>query len=375
MDATMAIIEPRVNLFRLAGCYMAAGVARFMVVLLGCGLFAANSFAHDPGLSSVKLTLQVEVVQVEITMNPADLRAVAEGQESPFATWAVDEQQRIGMEAISLSVDGIPIAPRHASVAFDGSNNVVFRLAFPAPAAGSLRFDAPILARLAFGHRMHAQARDSAGNLLASHLLSADAASFNLHLSPTVNRPSRSTMPGGFFLLGIEHVLTGFDHLLFLFVALIVCQRFSTALSVITSFTLAHSLTLALATLGFVRVPGRLVEIVIAASIVYVALENLFGKDGARWRWALTFAFGLVHGLGFASVLAEFGVGSGAKAVAPLLLFNLGVEAGQIGLAALVLPLLWRMQQSPALARVGIPACSAVAALLGGFWLVERSLS
>ncbi|HEY5892986.1 MAG TPA: HupE/UreJ family protein [Chthoniobacterales bacterium] len=358
---------------------MAAGAARFLAILFSSILFVLNAAAHDPGLSSVKLTVQPGATEIELTMNPADLDAVAERQQSPFQNWPASEQKRIGMAAISLIVNDVPIAPKHANVVFESSSNVTFHLTFPplpASAAGSLRFDAPILARLAFGHRMHVQARDDAGNLLASRLLSADTAGFNLDFSSAANEPSQvQPMPGGFYRLGAEHVLTGFDHLLFLFATLIVCQRFSTALTVITSFTLAHSLTLALATLGFVRIPGRLVEIVIAASIVYVALENLLGKNDGRWRWALTFVFGLVHGLGFASALAEYGIGSGAQAVTPLLLFNLGVEAGQIGLAALVLPLLWRMRQKPAIARVGIPACSIVAALLGGFWLVERSFS
>ena len=137
---------------------------------------------------------------------------------------------------------------------------------------------------------------------------------------------------------------------------------------------MAHSLTLALATFDLVRIPPGVVEPLIAASILYVGLENLLRRD-PKHRSLLTFGFGLVHGLGFASVLRELGIGAGGGAsVMPLLAFNLGVEAGQISVAALVLPLIWRAH----LLRGGSPrfatACSALVALAGAFWLWERTL-
>ncbi len=138
----------------------------------------------------------------------------------------------------------------------------------------------------------------------------------------------------------------------------------------------AHSLTLALSTFGLVNLPSRFVEATIAASIVYVGVENLLRRDGMlRGRWLLTFVFGLIHGLGFASVLHEMGIAkTGLNAVVPLVAFNSGVEVGQLSVAALVLPIIWQIRRRPAFLRVGIPACSAFVALAGAYWLFERTL-
>ena len=200
--------------------------------------------------------------------------------------------------------------------------------------------------------------------------------------APVATAPSQpqhaAAAPVSFFSLGVEHILTGYDHLLFLAALLLVCGSFREAATVITCFTVAHSITLALASLDLVRLPSRVVEAVIAASIVYVAVENLFrqGQDRRRlaWRAAVTFAFGLVHGLGFASVLRDLGLGSTPAGIFwPLLKFNLGVEAGQIAVAAVVFPLilLGRRPGSVTEKRL-VPACSVLIALAGAYWLFER---
>ncbi|HKC86147.1 MAG TPA: HupE/UreJ family protein, partial [Blastocatellia bacterium] len=143
------------------------------------------------------------------------------------------------------------------------------------------------------------------------------------------------------------------------------------AAKIITSFTVAHSITLALATLEVVAIPAGVVEPLIAASIIYVGLENVWRRE-VKHRWMLTFAFGLVHGFGFASALKDLGVGAGVKAVAPLLSFNLGVEIGQIAVAAIVLPLIWKLRQWPRFVISYVPACSILVALAGGYWLWNR---
>ena len=180
-----------------------------------------------------------------------------------------------------------------------------------------------------------------------------------------------------FLKLGVEHILTGYDHLLFLCGLLVACRRFSTMAAIITCFTVAHSLTLGLAALELVTVSSRLVEPLIAASIGYVGIENLLRKEEPKGRWALTFAFGLIHGFGFAAVLKEMGLGMGASKaslVVPLFSFNLGVEIGQIGVTAVVLPLLLMMSRRPIFARRGKLAISAVVALVGVFLFAERIL-
>jgi len=146
---------------------------------------------------------------------------------------------------------------------------------------------------------------------------------------------------GSFFLLGVEHIATGFDHLLFL-LALILCGGSLVALiKIITAFTIAHSVTLAAAALGLVNLPSTLVESVIALSIAYVAFENLFPRYAISRRWTISFLFGLMHGFGFSSVLKEIGLPHDTL-LWSLLNFNLGVETGQLLAVAIVLPgLLW----------------------------------
>ena len=181
---------------------------------------------------------------------------------------------------------------------------------------------------------------------------------------------------GGFLALGLEHILTGFDHLLFLFALLLMAPGFRQALGIITSFTVAHSITLGLATLDVVHIPPSIVEPLIAASIVYVGVENLVRREGLRSRWVLTFAFGLVHGFGFAGVLREMGVSSASTGIAtPLLAFNLGVETGQLAIAAAALPILWQARQAPAFVRYTMPLCSLLVVALGTWWFLGRTLS
>jgi hydrogenase/urease accessory protein HupE len=155
-----------------------------------------------------------------------------------------------------------------------------------------------------------------------------------------------------------------------------VCRTFKSIVAIITCFTLAHSTTLALATLDVVNLPGRFTEPAIAATIVFVGLENLF-RRGAEppGRWALTFAFGLIHGFGFASVLRELGVGEGGTGIAmPLFTFNAGVEIGQIAIAAVVLPVVWRLRKNEKFVTRGVPALSAAVAAAGLYWFLERTV-
>jgi hydrogenase/urease accessory protein HupE len=177
-----------------------------------------------------------------------------------------------------------------------------------------------------------------------------------------------------FLLLGIEHIATGYDHLLFLVALLVVGPRLRTATAIITSFTVAHSVTLALATLGVVRLAPAVVEPLIAASVLYVGIENLRARPLAP-RWIATFVFGLVHGLGFATVLRDLGVGAaGDSTIVPLLAFNGGVELGQLAVAATILPLIWIVQRRPPVFTRVATACSVVVALAGAGWLLQRTL-
>ena len=158
---------------------------------------------------------------------------------------------------------------------------------------------------------------------------------------PSAVIPSAQTMVGVstvYFELGVEHILTGADHLLFILAMLIIAQGLWRLVKTVTAFTVAHSITLGLATLGFVHVPQSPVEAVIALSIVFVAAEIVRGWQGregiaAQAPWLIAFAFGLLHGFGFAGALSEIGLPQGHIPLA-LLFFNVGVEAGQLFLSA-----------------------------------------
>jgi len=174
---------------------------------------------------------------------------------------------------------------------------------------------------------------------------------------------------GQYLWLGVTHIFLGFDHIAFL-IALLFVQRFRDLVKVITAFSVAHTLTLGLAALGVVALPSRFVESGIAASIVYVAAENLWRGGDAPHRWRITFVFGLVHGFGFASVLRALGLPADGL-VRSLLAFNLGVELGQLAIAALCWPVLLWVGKQPWAARVRV-ILSTVLLTFGAAWLIDR---
>lgn len=175
-----------------------------------------------------------------------------------------------------------------------------------------------------------------------------------------------------FFRLGVEHIFLGYDHILFL-LALIVVSRFRDLVKIVTSFTVAHTITLILATLEVVQVNRDWVEIAIAATIVYTAVENFWIRPGdaaGSRRWMLTFAFGLIHGFGFAGVLRELGLPS-TGLVRALLSFNVGVEAGQLAIVgALYLPVVAMRKWRHGLTAQRV--ASGLIALCGLGWLLDR---
>jgi hypothetical protein len=175
--------------------------------------------------------------------------------------------------------------------------------------------------------------------------------------------------------VGFDHIVPkGLDHILFVLGLFFLSPRAKPLLWQISLFTVAHTVTLALGATGLIVVPAQIVEPIIAASIVFVAVENIRSDCISRWRPAIVFGFGLLHGLGFAAVLQEFGLPDDGF-FAALIGFNIGVELGQvfvIGVAFLVLGL-WFRTKPWYRRRISTPA-SALIALVGAFWFVERSL-
>ena len=193
-----------------------------------------------------------------------------------------------------------------------------------------------------------------------------------IDLSKSFRRPTRLEIARQYLWLGYTHILPkGLDHILFVLGIFLLSPRWKTMLLQVTAFTVAHSITLGLSIYGIVSLPSRIVEPLIALSIAYVAVENLFTRELKPWRLALVFMFGLLHGLGFAGVLRELGLPR-EEFLTALLTFNLGVEGGQLTVIAAALvavaPFIkkgWYRQ------RVVIPASIAIAAT-GLYWTLVR---
>jgi hydrogenase/urease accessory protein HupE len=190
-------------------------------------------------------------------------------------------------------------------------------------------------------------------------------------------RPSAWGVAGTYLALGIEHILTGIDHLLFVLALLLLTTGTWRLVKTVTAFTVAHSITLGLATLGIVHVPSRPVEAVIALSIVFVAAEIVQARRGraglaVQMPWIVAFIFGLLHGFGFAGALSEVGLPEGHIPVA-LLFFNLGVEAGQLLFVAAVLALVAGLRRTGMAWRrwAGLVPPYAIGSL-AMFWVIQR---
>lgn len=166
---------------------------------------------------------------------------------------------------------------------------------------------------------------------------------------------------------GMEHLFTGYDHMLFLLGLVIVRLKWSEYLRILTAFTVGHSITLTLAALEIVMIPGAIIEPLIALSIVFVAAENIFRKQ-YEWRWLITGFFGVIHGFGFAGVLA--GRFSGNVAL-PLLSFNIGIELGQLTVFLVLLPIIYFIRQTR-WNRQTVYGLSGVIGLFGTVWFLER---
>lgn len=202
-----------------------------------------------------------------------------------------------------------------------------------------------------------------------------------------IGQPTQWRAFTAYLSTGIWHIWTGIDHLLFLLSLLLPAvllrkenhwqpvllarPAFVNILKVVTAFTLAHSLTLSLAAFNIIRLPSRLTESVIAASIIVAALNNLFPKV-TEGRWRIAFLFGLLHGFGFASVLADMGLPSNARLLS-LVAFNLGVELGQLAVVLAVMPLAYTLRATSFYRRGVIPLGSSAIAALALVWLVQRA--
>jgi hydrogenase/urease accessory protein HupE len=327
-------------------------------------LLPAAALAHQTSISFSELEVQGREVNGVLRFALTDLRTQMplDPAQVPQLTPALT---RLLVEPFSLR--GCALQPG-VGAASDGEDGVTLRARWLCEAnVEDLSVRVGFLDSFPPGHTHLSRVRFGTREL-SQRVAQADEPSFEVHGARSVSEDAWR-----FLKLGIEHIFTGYDHIAFLIGLLLLGGSLKELVKIVTAFTLAHSITLALATLDVLAPSPRIVEPLIAASIVYVGVENLWAirRDAAastlRHRWMVTFAFGLVHGFGFASVLRELELPRSALATG-LVSFNLGVEVGQVCIVVAALPLLRRLRAL----RQFAPAVSACISALGVFWLVQR---
>ena len=341
-------------------------------------LAAAPVRAHDLSYAHAEVHWRANRVDVELTVHPDD---AAMALNVPMPEWFLDAAflARAGpaladslRRRFELRADGQGLAWRYVAAHRDPRRRGV-TLTLVAPLAhppASLEVVGPVFPFVA-NHETFVSvfAND---RLVQQDVLTAEHRVTRVYASGASGALAvlRTFIPAG-----IHHIAIGPDHILFVLGLLLLGGGLARLLKIVTAFTAAHSLTLALAALGLVHVPSRVVEPLIALSIVFVAVETLRSRGGtADMRAPLAFGFGLVHGFGFASVLAEFGLPREALGWS-LLGFNVGVELGQAAIVLAVAPLLgWLASKQPAVHARVIQMFALGIAAAGGFWFVQRVL-
>lgn len=320
--------------------------------------------AHDPGLSALDVRVQGRVVSAQLSMAAADVALIGADARIAIAGMARD--------AVRLAVDGVRIPAVIGDVVLEeGAARVQISSAMP-EASGTrvhLTIESDVPAQVARGHRQLVVV--TAGDRVVAETL-LDGAHHGVTIDLESGRSSAVRRAWQFLSVGVRHILSGYDHLVFLAGLLLAARSVRELFVGLTAFTAAHSLSLALAVVAGARAPVSIVEPIIAASIAWVGFENLVpGRSGVRVM--VVFGFGLIHGMGFAEALTELGLGQSASEMAVALLsFNGGVEAGQLAVALTLMPAIRLIKSRPVWAARLLPVCSALIVLAGGYWLIER---
>jgi hydrogenase/urease accessory protein HupE len=322
-------------------------------------LFVVPLGAHDPGLSSLDVQLGGSRIVATLSLSRADASA---------AESAAGSLEAFALRSTVLEIDGGPLVGRVDTHATESDAGTRLAIAFERVAGSKLRIRSTSTS-LARGHRQLLTVRDGDNRLLLQRMLDGSEEHVDLDVAAGAHA---ATTAAGFVGLGVGHILSGADHLAFLAALLLGVSRLRAVVATVTAFTVAHSLTLSAAVLGLIDLPPAVVEPLIAASVVFVGLENVVRAE-IDSRWKLTFAFGLVHGFGFAGALRELGIGApGTSIAAPLGLFNAVVEIGQVTVAILLWPAIRLLRARPLLRHRVVPACSLLVAAAGCYWMVQR---
>ena len=366
---------------------------RLLSLILLLSVWAAPAHAHKPSDSYLTISAQGDHVsgQWDIALRDLDYAIGLDADGNGEITWREvkakhKEIAAYALARLAIAADGVscPITVTEHLIDdhTDGAYEVMRFTADCLVAARILSIKYTLFFDVDPQHRGLLRLEDQGGTHTA--VFSPDRETWQLEAhSVALGRQFLD-----FFQTGVWHIWTGFDHILFLCALLLPAvlelrggkwqavttfrRAFLDVISIVTAFTLAHSITLSLAVLGFITLPSRLIESTIAASVVLAALNNLYPLIEKR-LWVIAFVFGLVHGLGFANVLTDLGLTKSALTVS-LVSFNLGVEAGQLVIVATFLPLAYLSRRSWLYPRLALGAGSLSIAAVASVWLIERSL-
>jgi hydrogenase/urease accessory protein HupE len=359
---------------------MRRAVCRAFVIVGVAVLAMPSARAHNAGVSTSRVVIAGRTVEVEINALARDYEQAVGVRIADKGTGEVNSVALSVMAPAILSYVGDHVAVLASDqrcapgpgMAKAADTHVLVTMAWRCPPEGDLSYRVTLFQDVDPAARHLALVASGRGE----RELALDKNAPEIVLSGAA--PSVLQVVGRFIQAGIEHIFLGYDHIAFLLAVILWGQRLWPLVKVVTAFTIAHSITLSLAALQIFAIPSAIVEPAIAASIIFVAAENFFSRNIDR-RWPVTFAFGLVHGFGFASALQEIGLPP--KALVPALAaFNIGVEIGQIVIVGLVFPLLLlsdRIGRSSAAHKGRRPtlvySCSALILALGLYWLIERT--
>jgi hydrogenase/urease accessory protein HupE len=345
----------------------------FFAVLALLGVSTRAVWAHPVGLSRGEYQYRDGKLFAGVTFARRELAGVLPWLRSadgvlPFEIHR-DELGRWVADRLKPSADDRPCVGAFDGMRFDG-DGVALALSYECGRdAAQLDIDLRFVGELERGHRHLAEI--VVGEERQQRIVTAGEPRVSLELAAP---PSHETPTGrayfSFVRMGVEHILAGYDHLLFLIGLVLVGGPARSLVAAITAFTVAHSLTLALAVLGVFAPSPSFIEPCIALSIAYVGIENWFVRD-ARGRWKVAVLVGLVHGFGFAGALREVALPR-SEIPGALFAFNFGVELGQIAVLGLVFPLVLAARSRAIWDRVGLRACTASIALAGLVWFVAR---
>ena len=357
---------------------------RRLLVSLSLLFAAAPGLAHEMGSFEVRMTVRDSGdYVVELPIDPETLlqrlELIAGGEiSSPESAKEYEESilshQRQILSRIDLRFDGRKVTPAIEYVPDESDNpeerTAILRLtgAIPDGAGGVTWSYSLVYSRYLFVVS-HPRAREG-----VRQWLEADQVSRPVRIDTIAPPLSTTEVLRDYLILGFTHIIPkGLDHILFVLGLFLLSPRWRPVLAQVSAFTVAHTITLGLTTFGLVSLSPSIVEPLIALSIVYIAVENVFTREVHRWRIALVFLFGLLHGMGFAGVLGELGLPR-AEFVPALIAFNVGVEAGQLTVILLAWLLLvhWVSARAWYRSRVLIPLSVAIG-LAGLVWLVQRS--